>query len=76
MKTIEGFMSEITDEFKIVVVDAIRTLCLKFPSKQATMVNEAGCPCARPSNSARVRHNLIPQPDAMSLSPLPQNILS
>ena len=39
MKTIEGFMSEITDEFKIVVVDAIRTLCLKFPSKQATMVN-------------------------------------
>jgi len=38
MKTIEGFMSEITDEFKIVVVDAIRTLCLKFPSKQATMV--------------------------------------
>ena len=42
MKTIETFMNEITDEFKIVVVDAIRTLCLKFPSKQATMVPARG----------------------------------
>lgn len=32
-------MSEITDEFKIVVVDAIRSLCLKFPAKQAVMLS-------------------------------------
>lgn len=38
MKTISGFMSEITDEFKITIVEAIRTLCLKFPSKQAGML--------------------------------------
>jgi coatomer protein complex subunit gamma len=31
-------MSEITDEFKITVVEACRTLCLKFPSKQAAML--------------------------------------
>ena len=32
-------MSEITDEFKIIVVDAIRSLCLKFPAKQAVMLS-------------------------------------
>jgi len=38
MKQISGFMSEISDEFKITIVEAIRTLCLKFPSKQAGML--------------------------------------
>lgn len=38
MKQMSGFMSEITDEFKITIVEAIRTLCLKFPSKQAGML--------------------------------------
>ncbi|KAF2720406.1 Coatomer, gamma subunit [Polychaeton citri CBS 116435] len=38
MKTISSFMSEITDEFKVTIVEAIRTLCLKFPSKQAGML--------------------------------------
>ena len=38
LKQISGFMTEITDEFKITVVEAIRTLCLKFPSKQAAML--------------------------------------
>ena len=38
MKQIQGFMTEITDEFKITIVEAIRTLCLKFPSKQAGML--------------------------------------
>ena len=38
MKQISGFMNEITDEFKITVVEACRTLCLKFPSKQASML--------------------------------------
>ncbi|OZJ04153.1 hypothetical protein BZG36_03121 [Bifiguratus adelaidae] len=38
MKQITGFMSEISDEFKIIVVEAIRSLCLKFPGKQAVML--------------------------------------
>lgn len=38
MKQISSFMSDITDEFKVTVVEAIRTLCLKFPSKQAGML--------------------------------------
>ena len=39
MKSIGGFMSDISDEFKIVLVDAIRTLCLKFPHKHPTLLN-------------------------------------
>ncbi|KAI9008863.1 adaptin N terminal region-domain-containing protein [Phycomyces nitens] len=39
MKQITGFMSEISDEFKVIVVDAIRSLCLKFPTKQAVMMS-------------------------------------
>jgi len=39
MKQISGFMADITDEFKVTIVEAIRTLCLKFPSKQAGMLS-------------------------------------
>ncbi|KAJ3417379.1 Coatomer subunit gamma-2 [Chytridiales sp. JEL 0842] len=39
MKQITGFMTEISDEFKIIVIEAIRSLCLKFPAKQAVMIN-------------------------------------
>lgn len=39
MKQISSFMTEISDEFKIVVLDAIRSLCLKFPSKQSVMLH-------------------------------------
>ena len=38
MKQISGFMADITDEFKVTVVEAVRTLCLKFPNKQAGML--------------------------------------
>ncbi|KAI9312096.1 adaptin N terminal region-domain-containing protein [Dichotomocladium elegans] len=38
MKQISGFMSEISDEFKVIIVDAIRSLCLKFPAKQVVML--------------------------------------
>ncbi|KAI9822196.1 MAG: coatomer subunit gamma [Phylliscum demangeonii] len=38
MKQISGFMAEITDEFKVTIVEAIRTLCLKFPNKQVGML--------------------------------------
>ena len=38
MKQISSFMSEISDEFKIVVVQAIRALCLKFPRKHNVMM--------------------------------------
>ncbi|PLW20767.1 hypothetical protein PCANC_09317 [Puccinia coronata f. sp. avenae] len=39
MKQISAFMSEISDEFKVTIVNAIRALCLKFPAKQAVMLN-------------------------------------
>lgn len=39
MKQIATFVSEISDEFKIVVVQAIRALCLKFPRKHGVLMN-------------------------------------
>ncbi|KAK0246199.1 adaptin N terminal region-domain-containing protein [Armillaria nabsnona] len=38
IKQITGFMSEISDEFKVIIVDAIRSLCAKFPTKHASML--------------------------------------
>ena len=38
MKQISSFMSEIGDEFKVVVVKAIRELCVKYPAKHRLMV--------------------------------------
>ncbi|KAK6174948.1 hypothetical protein SNE40_013500 [Patella caerulea] len=38
MKQISSFMSEISDEFKIVVVHAIRSLCAKFPRKHNVLM--------------------------------------
>jgi Adaptin N terminal region len=31
-------MTEISDEFKVIIVEAIRSLCLKFPAKHASML--------------------------------------
>ncbi|KAK6645327.1 hypothetical protein RUM43_001603 [Polyplax serrata] len=39
MKQIATFVSEISDEFKIVVVQAIRALCLKFPRKHTVLMD-------------------------------------
>ncbi|KAI8977606.1 adaptin N terminal region-domain-containing protein [Mycotypha africana] len=39
MKQISGFMGDISDEFKVIVVEAIRSLCLKFPSKHSVMLS-------------------------------------
>ena len=39
MKQISTFMTEISDEFKIVVVKAILELCVKYPAKHRVMVN-------------------------------------
>jgi hypothetical protein len=39
MKQISSFMTEIGDEFKIVVVKAIRELCVKYPAKHRSMVS-------------------------------------
>mmetsp|Transcript_25544 Transcript_25544/g.46494 ORF Transcript_25544/g.46494 Transcript_25544/m.46494 type:complete len:926 (-) Transcript_25544:399-3176(-) len=39
LKQIGGFMADIPDEFKVVVVQAIQSLCFKFPSKQRLMMN-------------------------------------
>lgn len=32
-------MADISDDFKVIVVDAIRTLCLKFPQKYMSMLS-------------------------------------
>ena len=49
MKQISSFMNDISDEFKVVVVSAVRALCFKFPKKHtlmmtylATMLREEG----------------------------------
>ncbi|XP_068108802.1 coatomer subunit gamma-1 [Hyperolius riggenbachi] len=39
MKQISSFMSEISDEFKVVVVQAISALCHKYPRKHSVMMN-------------------------------------
>lgn len=39
MKQIATFVSEISDEFKVVVVQAIRTLCQKYPRKHTVLMN-------------------------------------
>lgn len=38
MHQITGFMNDIPDDFKIIIVNAIRSLCLKFPAKHSTML--------------------------------------
>jgi coatomer protein complex subunit gamma len=38
MKSITGFMSDISDDFKVVLVDAIKLLCLKFPVKHPMLM--------------------------------------
>lgn len=38
VQAISNFMDEISDEFKIIVIDAIRTLSLKFPAKYKSML--------------------------------------
>lgn len=39
MKQISNFMGDISDEFKIVVVDAIRVLTIKFPQKHRSLMS-------------------------------------
>ena len=39
MKQIASFMSEISDEFKTVVVEAIQSVCIKFPRKHHVLMN-------------------------------------
>lgn len=39
LKQIDSFMSDIADDFKIVVVNAIRSLCFKFSSKLLVLMN-------------------------------------
>lgn len=39
MKSISGFMSEISDEFRIVMISAVKTLAIKFPAKHQTLMN-------------------------------------
>lgn len=42
LKQVTGLLSEIDDSFKVTVVEAIRTLALKYPAKQAAMSSFLG----------------------------------
>jgi coatomer subunit gamma len=42
LKQIQTFMSDIADEFKVKVVDAIHALCIKYPSKYYALMNFLG----------------------------------
>src|SRR5688572_17201832 len=39
LKQIAAFITEVSDEYKIVVVDSIRSLCLKYKAKHQTVMN-------------------------------------
>ena len=39
MRSISAFLNDISDEFKIVVVDALRSLALQYPRKQVDNLN-------------------------------------
>ncbi|XP_076062943.1 coat protein (coatomer) gamma isoform X3 [Oratosquilla oratoria] len=40
MNSISSFLNDISDEFKIVVVEALRALALKYPRKQPVLMNQ------------------------------------
>ena len=42
IKQMSSFVSEISDEFKSIVVDAVKVLCLKFPSKFSILIEFLG----------------------------------
>ena len=42
IKQMSTFVADISDEFKAIVVDAVKVLCLKFPSKYAALVEFLG----------------------------------
>ena len=39
MKQMQSFLSDISDDHKIVVVEAIRSLCFKYPSKHRILIS-------------------------------------
>ncbi|KRZ26940.1 Coatomer subunit gamma-2 [Trichinella pseudospiralis] len=39
MKQISSFVSEISDEFKVVVIDAVRSLCVRYPKKSTILLS-------------------------------------
>ncbi|KAB7496578.1 Coatomer subunit gamma-2 [Armadillidium nasatum] len=40
MKSISNFLNDISDEFKVFVVEALRSLALKYPRKQAVLMSQ------------------------------------
>ncbi|CAO3702144.1 unnamed protein product [Rhizopus stolonifer] len=42
MDQISKFMDDVSDEFKMIIVDAIHSLCIKFPKKQPEMLTFLG----------------------------------
>lgn len=42
MDQISKFMDDVSDEFKMIIVDAIHSLCIKFPKKQPELLTFLG----------------------------------
>ena len=74
LKQIGGFMSEIADEFKVVVVEAIKALCLKFPQvRRRAGGGGRACHTGRLAPTCRLpfRQPPGPPPDPFSLPEQP-----
>ncbi|KAG5362429.1 Coatomer subunit gamma [Yarrowia sp. C11] len=56
---ISGFMSDITDEFRIVVIDAVRSLALKFHAKKSTMLQFFGNTLRNDGGSAQYKAAVV-----------------
>ena len=72
MKQIGGFMADIADEFKIIVVDAIRALCLKYPQKHTVGLRPLAAPPSADTSSAPPSADTCaapPSADTCSASP-------
>lgn len=48
LKQLTTFMFDLPDEFKVIVIEAIRTLCIKFPSRHSDMLTFLGMALREP----------------------------
>lgn len=58
MKQINGFMLDISDEFKQTIIAAIRSLCLKFPQKYQTFL-EFLADCLRDEGGYEFKRSIV-----------------
>jgi len=59
IKQISGYVGDISDEFRVIVVDAVRALCLKFPSKYETLLEFLGSGVLREEGSRALKQTTV-----------------